>query len=193
MKKAVKIIISILTVILILTALASAVYFGFKKFSIIQIEKKRISVSSQIEKVAELTVYKNTYSDIVSIKKSAAKGLAKSYSIIRYTGVIRAGIQDASGIKLEFSEDGKSIKAVLPHSQILGNGIVEQEVFDEKQNVFVPITTEEIFAEITKGMSQSEDRLVHSGLLKEADLYSKELVKAFLLAAGFEEVTVELY
>ncbi len=193
MKKAVKILIKIAVILAAAAVLAAAAYFGWKKLTSIQIEKKRVSVSNQIEKVAELTVYKNTYSDIVSIKKSAVAGLAKSYSIVKYTGVIRAGIQDASRIKLDFSEDGKTVKALIPHSEILGNGIIEQEVFDEKQNIFIPITTEEIFTEIEKGMELSEERIIHSGFLSEADLRSKELVTVFLMTAGYQNVIVDLY
>lgn len=193
MKKAVKVLIKIFVILVIVAALAAGAYFGWKKFTIVQIDKKRTSVSNQIEKVAELTVYKNTYSDVVAIKKSAAKGLAKSYSIVKYTGVIRAGIEDATRIRLDFSEDGKTIKALLPHSQILGNGIIDQEVFDEKQNIFIPITTEEIFTEIEKGMELSEERLIHSGFLTEADIHAKELVSAFLMAAGYQNVIIELY
>lgn len=193
MKKAVKIIIKTAVILVSVAAIAAAAYFGWKKLAFIKIEEKRISVSNQIEKVAELTVYKNTYSDIVSIKKSAAAGLAKSYSIVKYTGVIRAGIKDASRIKLDFSEDGKTIKALIPHSEIIGNGIIEQEVFDEKQNIFVPITTQEIFTEIEKGMEFSEERIIHSGFLTEADVRAKELVTTFLMAAGYQNVIVDLY
>lgn len=186
-------IICLLLLILVASALAAGLFYTWKKITQVQIEKKRETVTSQIEKVAELTVLKNTYSDVISIKKSAVAGLAKAYSIVKYTGVIRAGVKDVSRIKLDFSQDGKSIDVLLPHAEILGNGIIEQEVFDEKTSIFVPITTQEIFDEIASAMSLSEDRLIHSGYLIEADVYAKQLMSAFLTAAGYEEINIEMY
>lgn len=193
MKNVKRTVISIILLLIAGTALSAGLFYTWKKFTRIQTEKKRETVTSQIEKVAELTVLKNTYSDVISIKKSAVAGLAKAYSIVKYTGVIRAGIKDFSRIKLNFSPDGKSIDVLLPHAEILGNGIIEQEVFDEKTSIFVPITTQEIFDEIASAMSLSEDRLIHSGYLIEADVYAKQLMSAFLTAAGYEEINIEMY
>lgn len=185
------IIIRICIFIILAAAVSIGAYFGLKKFKSVQIEKKHLAVTSQLEKVCELSVLKSNYSDVICIKKTAAAGLAKAYSIVKYSGVIRAGIKDVSLIKLSFSDDGKSVKAVIPHCQILGNGLIKQEVFDEKQSIFIPISVNEIFQEIQTGMKETQANLTQSGFLNEADQQAKLVVSSFLSAFGYDSITVE--
>ena len=166
-------------------------FYAYHQFSIVTMEKKHMTLASQIEQVAELTVLKNTYSDVVCVKKTAVGGLAKAYSIIKYKGVIRAGVKDVSQIKMSFSKDGKSITVHVPKAEVLGNGLINQDVFDEKNSVFIPITTEEIFAEINSGMQKTQEECVKDGFLDEADVQVKKVVSGLLTAAGFTEITIE--
>src|SRR5574344_1385420 len=165
-------------------------YFGIKKFFQVKVENLHKTLSSQIENVAELTTLKNNYSDVVCIKKSTAGGMAKSYSIVKYNGVIRAGVKDFSSIKINISKDAKKVTVTLHRVEVLGNGLISQEVFDEKSSIFVPITTQEIFTEIQNGMKSTQDEIVKQGFLIEAEYHLKSIVKTFLTSCGFEEIEI---
>ena len=153
-------------------------------------EKKSVIIQDQLLYCQELVSMKYRYSDIVSIKKSTKIGFSKSYSIIKYTGIVRVGIADMSACTYEVADDEKSIIVVLPQAEILGNDIVSQEVFDEQQSIFIPITLEEVFTEIEKSREDALEEIKAEGILTEAREYAKKVVRQILLNAGFEEVTV---
>ncbi len=153
-------------------------------------EKKSVVIQDQLLYCQELVSMKYKYSDIVSIKKSTKIGFSKSYSIIKYTGIVRVGIADMTACKYEVSEDEKSIVITLPPVEILGNDIVSQEVFDEQQSVFVPITLEEVFNEIEKSREDALDEIKAEGIMQEAKEYARKVVRQFMLSAGFEDVIV---
>lgn len=153
-------------------------------------EKKTIVIQDQLLYCQELVTMKYKYSDIVSIKKSTKIGFSKSYSIIKYTGIVRAGIADMTACTYEVSADEKSIVITLPPVEILGNDILSQEVFDEQQSVFVPITLEEVFNEIEKSREDALDEIKAEGLLDDAKEHARKVVKQIMLSAGFEDVIV---
>ena len=146
-------------------------------------------VTQQLLSVQELITQKYRYSDIITLKKSL--GFSKSYSIVKFTGIIRAGIEDLSSIKYKISSDKTAITLNLPHAKVLGNEIVAQSVFDEKRSVFVPITVQEIFDEIDSVRNSIAEEVVGEGLLDEADSEAKKAVTQMMYALGFESVIVE--
>lgn len=155
-------------------------------------EKKEIHeamVTQQLLSVQELITQKYRYSDIITLKKSL--GFSKSYSIVKFTGIIRAGIEDLSSIKYKISSDKTAITLNLPHAKVLGNEIVAQSVFDEKRSLFVPITVQEIFDEIDSVRNSIAEEVVGEGLLDEADSEAKKAVSQMMYALGFESVIVE--
>ena len=175
--------------------LAAAGVFGYmtyRKMFDVRIERTHQALTNQVIHVAELTAIKNSYSDIVSIKKSAAGGMAKAYSIIKFSGVIRIGVEDLTRSEISISGDGKEVTIKVPHCAILDNTLVSQEVFDEKKSVFVPITTQEIFDEINLAMADYGLAAERNGLVKEADSRLIELVSATVKGFGFEKVYVKL-
>ena len=131
---------------------------------------------------------KYRYSDIVTLKKTS--GLAKSYSIVKYTGIVRAGISDITLSDYEISEDGKSIKIILPEAEILGNDIVNQEVFDEQHSIFVPITLDEVFNELEKSREDALEEIIQDGIITDAKEHAKNIVRQIFISAGFDEVVV---
>ncbi|MBQ0039526.1 MAG: DUF4230 domain-containing protein [Treponema sp.] len=180
---------------LLILVVAFGAVFGFmsyRKMFETKIEKTHQALTNQVLHVAELTTLKNTYSDIVSIKKRGAGGMAKSYSIIKYSGVIRVGVEDLSKSEISIENNGKDVVIKIPHCEILDNTLVSQEVFDEKTSIFVPITTQEIFNEIQMAMADFSLAAERRGLLKEADSHLSELVTATVKGFGFEKVTVKL-
>lgn len=157
----------------------------------VQTEKLHESVSRTLEHSAELSLYKMKYTDVIAIKKQAAYGMVKSYSIIKYSGIIRAGIKNTDEIQFAVSDDRKTLHLLLPHAEFLGNDILSQEVFDEKQNIFIPITTQEIFTEIETAKEESAQEILAGGLLQDTDKRAAEYLSHLMSALGFETVTVE--
>jgi len=179
---------------IILTSIAVCVvagilFFAYRRITFVRAEKKQMALANEITKVAELTVLKNRYSNVVCIKKSAVFG--HSYIIVKFTGVLRAGIKDVSLIKVKFSPDFKSATVRLPACEILGNGLINQELFDEKRSVFVPIGTEELFSEIQSGMEKTAASCVDDGFLEEANVQVREIIMDFLSAYGITDVTID--
>lgn len=126
------------------------------------------------------------------LKKSEVLGLVKSYTIIRYSGTIRAGIDDFSASSFTVSPDRTSIKVRLPPVTILGNDISLMEVFDERKNIFAPISSREIFQEIDNAKNKIEQTLIVQGLIQEAEVQSVLVIRRLLSAMGFKSVEVEL-
>ena len=180
----------IFSALIITAVIIGLAFFGFKKFNERRYQKMSVLVEKETVRCAELCTVKTTYSEIVTLKKQAILGVARSYSIIRYSGIVRAGIADATQITTDISEDLKSITISLPHSTILGNEIRDFEIFDEQRNLFVKIDTADILSEIDKSRIETGEKLKEEGILDEADAHAETLFTNFFQAMGFE--TVEL-
>lgn len=178
----------IIIILFLLIVLLGGGYFVFqKKFT----PKKEVNVAivmSQLTLCQELVTAKNRYSDIVTVNKS--KWMGKSYTIVKYTGIIRLGISDITQSDIEIFNDGKSLKIKLPDVEVLGNDIESQEVFDESHNIFIPITLDEVFTELEKSKTNTLEELIDDGILDEARINAKRIIQNIMLAAGFEEVIV---
>ena len=184
-----KIVLRVVTILLIAGIVLGALYFGYSRFIVVKSENKTALVDRQLSFCQELVTAKYRYSDIISLKKTS--GFAKSYSIIKYTGVIRAGIADFTDVSYSISLDGKSITLNVPEAEILGNEIVSQSVFDEKKSVFVPISTQEIFDEIEKAKAEAVEDMIAEGVLDDARDYAIRIITQFMLALGFEDVRIK--
>ena len=183
-----KILLRICIIILLALVVLGAGYFGLKRFTVVKSETKLAMVDKQLSFCQELVTAKFRYSDIITMKKTS--GFAKSYSIIKYTGIIRAGIADVTDISYSVSLDGKTITLSVPSAEILGNEIVSQSVFDEKQSIFIPISTQEVFDEIEKAKAEALEEMIAEGVLEEARDYAVKIITQFMLALGFEEVKI---
>ena len=184
-----RIILRIVTIIVIALIVLGGGYFGLKRFTTVKTENKLALVDRQLSYCQELVTAKYRYSDIITMKKTS--GFAKSYSIIKYTGLIRAGLADITDVSYSVSLDGKTITLTVPAAEILGNEIVSQSVFDEKQSVFVSISTQEVFDEIEKAKQAAVEDMVAEGILDDAREYSVKIITQFMLALGFEEVRIK--
>lgn len=182
--------VKIIFALVLAAALGGAGYFGWKKFTAVKAERLRGMVTRELNFCAELVVTKASYSEIVSIKKSAIAGMARSYSIVRYGAVIRMGIGDITQAAVYVSPDSKSVYVDLPELAVLGNDITDFEVFDEGRSIFVPIQTQEIFDEIKKSQDEVLARILETGLRQESEEHAKSLITRVLSAMGFEFITV---
>ena len=183
-----RILLRIVTIVVIALIVLGGGYFGFRRFTTVKSESKLALVDRQLSYCQELVTAKYRYSDIITLKKSA--GFSKSYSIIKYTGLVRAGLADITDVSYSVSLDGKTITLTVPKAEVLGNEIVSQSVFDEKQSVFVPISTQEIFDEIDRAKDQAVEDMIAEGILEDARAYSVRIITQFMLALGFEEVKI---
>ncbi len=191
MKKAVAFFLKIFFLLILAAGIFTGGFFSWQKIMQVKTEKLRESVSRTLEHSAELSLYKMKYTDVIAIKKQAAYGMVKSYSIIKYSGIIRAGIKNTDDIQFIVSEDRKMLHLIVPCAEILGNDILSQEVFDEKQNIFIPITTQEIFTEIETAKDASEKEIIAGGLLQDTNKRTEEYLSHIMSALGFETVTIE--
>lgn len=149
-------------------------------------------VSNELLYCAELTTVKAVYSDIVSLKRTEVLGLAKSYSIVRYTGVVRAGIDDISSAVFTISEDRRTVKVTLPPITLLSNDISSMEVFDEHKNIFAPISSREIFEEIDTAKNKVEQTFIAKGLIEDAQVQAVLTIRRILSAMGFKHIEVSI-
>ena len=169
-------------------ALIFVFFVEYRRLQKVEKSTNKEVVTSSIERAAELTVLKNNYTDVVCVKKTKFNGLAKSYAIIKYTGQIRAGVPSVKDIKIQFNELLETVHVIVPHAEILSNALISQEVFDEKQNIFVPISTQEIFDEIIAGQTETEINLVNSGFLNDVDLQTRGVIKEILIGCGYSNI-----
>ena len=163
---------------------------GWQKFTEIKTEKSHALLFKELERCAELVTAKTIYTDVISIKKTRIAGLAKSFSIIKYTGVIRAGISDIRQAELSVSDGGKKAKVILPPMEILSNDISSIEVFDENKSVFVEISLKDVMEEIRFNQESSSAQILETGFLEESKNQAVKIIESVLYAAGFSEVEV---
>ncbi|MBR1535367.1 MAG: DUF4230 domain-containing protein [Treponema sp.] len=163
---------------------------GWQKLTEIKTEKSHALLFKELERCAELVTAKTTYTDVISIKKTRIAGLAKSFSIIKYTGVIRAGLSDIRQAELSVSDGGKKAKVILPPMEILSNDISSIEVFDENKSVFVEISLKDVMEEIRFNQESSSAQILETGFLEESKNQAVKIIESVLYAAGFSEVEV---
>ena len=175
--------ISLGSIVLTLAVAALGVHLYFAKLNDVSIEKQYMTIEQQLQYCQELTTIKKQYSNIVSIKKQAALGLAKSYSIVKYTGIIRVGIEDITAASIMIHDVKTTITISIPPPG---------EVFEEKQSIFVPIQTQEIFSEIQSSRQQTVTSLIDQGLLSEAQDVTRTVIQTILFAAGYKTVFIQL-
>lgn len=155
-------------------------------------EAKSAMVSQELVQCAELSTVKMYYSD-VSITTRTFLGLGKSYSIVKFNGVARAGIEDISKLETEISPDLNKITIRMPSCTLLSNDISSFEVFDESDNIFVPIQTDAIFVDIEKARDNTSITLQNDGLIKEANNHAKSILTQVFSAMGFTFVDIQIY
>ncbi len=183
-----RILLRIVTILTIVICLVVVFHSMKQKYQNPTYETKYALVEKQLSYCQELVTLKYRYSDIATIKKSA--GFSKSYSIVKYTGIIRAGIADITDISYNLSIDENKIFLKIPPAEILGNEIVKQDVFDENSSIFVPITAKEVLEEIKKSQDETCADLIAEGLLDDARNYAIHILTQFMKSVGFEEVII---
>lgn len=178
----------LIIILVLLCMLFGMGYFGFKKGSETTITKSYAMVKESLTYWQEFVTLKYRYSDIVSVKKE--NFFSASYTLVKYTGIVRAGIPDITACEIVVSPDGKQLTIKLPAAEILGNEIESQEVFDERHSIFVPLTMGEIFTEIENSKDIALEEILQQGILEEARAYAAKILQQVFHTAGFETVEI---
>jgi hypothetical protein len=146
--------------------------------------------ASAISRIAELSVLEYRYTDVMELNRKFVVGGA-STSLVRFSGVVKAGIPDATAVRADYDGDAGKIEINLPRSSIIENvvDVGTVKIWDIKRNIFVPIKTELKLQEITAFKDKVARELEASGFLAEADARAAEIVSS--LYSGFgAQVTV---
>lgn len=185
-----RIVLRLVTLVVAAALIFLGARFALREMTRVRVEKRHAMVERTLSECAELVVYKMRYSDIVTIRKKGA--LSKAFSIVRFSGVLRTGIENIKESVVELSDDGRRVRVRIPPTVLLGNEISSEEVFDEQQRLFNRITTQEVFDEIARAKDEAAEDILADGLLDESDERAIGLIKQLLLGLGFESVAVEL-
>lgn len=186
-----KLIIILALLIVLSYVLFSGYAFLSEKIAESRYQAKSAMVSKELVQCAELSTVKMIYSNIATNKKNFL-GISKSYSLVRFSGVARAGIQDISKIKTSISRDLNSIYIEMPCCVLLSNEITGFELFDESNNIFVSIPTQEILSKIEEERDKTGEILINEGLINEANNHAKSLLNQVFTAMGFTYVDVKI-
>lgn len=151
----------------------------------------QMTVESTLSTCQELVTSKYYYSQVDFIKRQNSNtNRSSSYVLLKYTGILRAGIEDLTACTFEYNEDEKSIKIYTPKIQILGNEISNYEVIDEYQKTFKTLSVKETMKELDNRKRQLENEAIESGFLQEAQSHAKLTLEKLFTAAGFTSVEV---
>ena len=118
-------------------------------------------------------------------------GMAKSYSIVKFSGVIRCGIENLGESRMYIDENGKGITLRIPAAKVLGNDIQEISVFDEQQSIFVPITTQEMLEQVEFARQDTLKKTLDSGVLAESEQQARALLTTILSNMGFLRIDIQ--
>ncbi len=143
--------------------------------------------SSSIDRIAELSVLEYRYTDVMELNRPFFVG-GGSFSLVRFSGIVKAGIRDVSRITVEYDSPNDTVRIVMPRSEILEN-IVDVEslrFWDIRRNLFVPISTEQKLQEIGVFKERVANELRESGFYEDADARSSELIRALYASIGPE-------
>lgn len=147
--------------------------------------------STALLRIAEFAVLEYVYTDVVELSRDFVIGGASS-SLVRFSGVVKAGIDDVESIKVDRAADGSRVVVKLPRSVILENtvDVTTVKFWDLKRNIFVPISDELKLNEVSLFKERVQQELVDSGFLNDADSRARELVLS-LFSVNDAEVVIE--
>ncbi len=143
-------------------------------------------LQEQLESVRELVTQKYLYTDADrgEYHKTWLFDWDMPFSdksfLIRYDGIIKAGI-DLNEVKIDVSEDTRTITVTLPPSRITDNNVPQEtiETIDIKDGLFNKVTIDDSNALIAERKQIMEQKAIERGLLTDADAEAKAVIRAF--------------
>ncbi len=182
-------IIRISSVAVAVLAVAGATWFAADRAARGAEEKRRLAAfdnltANVIERIAELSVLEYRYTDVMELQRKFIIG-GQSSSLVRFSGVVKAGIADVSAVNARWDRQTDTVRVSVPRSTIVSNEVDVStiRIWDLKRNLFVPISTDFKIQEIAAFRDQVASELEASGFLDEANARAEEVIGS--LYAGF--------
>lgn len=156
-----------------------------------------IQVTTDIQSIGELATIKYIYKDMGKFENSEKfKGFnipltTKSF-ILSWNGTIKAGV-DTNEITLNIDENLKKITINLPKAKILSHETDQSsiEIFDEKNNIFNPITLDDYSNFFDESKHNIEQQATESGILDDALQNAQSMITQSLnLVPNIEYYTI---
>lgn len=144
-----------------------------------------LATASQMYTVVEKVASNSKLFDTIDIPFS------ENFFILTYTGTVKAGVNlDEAQISL----DGTTVKVELPQATILSDAIDTSSfnVLHEQNNVFNPISVEDVTQYIDKSRQEAEAAAISGEVIAEAQANAESSIRALLEAALPEGYTLEV-
>jgi hypothetical protein len=166
-------------------------------------------ITSKLEEISELASNKYEYSNVLILESKKEKfgveiPLTQSIRVIRFEGVIKAGI-DFSDIEIIKEEENTTVSndtdtkndtsesptssvvenkfiINIPNSKILDNYVDTDKTVIEniKRDILSEDISQEVIESINDSKNEIEDELVESGFLEDSNEHVLKVIKTFL-------------
>jgi len=143
-------------------------------------------IRAEMQEIGELATVEYLYTDVAQYsdpKQLFGRDVpftTKSF-IIKWDGVIKAGV-DITQITVALDLRQKEITVRMPAAQILSHETIldSYETLDEKDNVFNPISIDDIRLVDAAGQTAMEQRAIENGLLDKALENAKSIISGLI-------------
>lgn len=175
-----------------------------KEVPVETIIEKEIQISGEtirdsMANIGELCTAEYSYTHVENVDSSREiKGFKIPFTtasfIYSYDGVVMAGI-DFTKIQIEKNDIQKIITVVLPDVEIIASDIDQNsfQLYDEKNNIFNPISVSDMADSITDLKNSEEKRAVEKGLFDRARANAILLTENFMHGSyDVEEYKIEV-
>lgn len=150
-------------------------------------------MQEKLRAIGELATEEYTYTEVASYDRSKSVELfgqnvniplTRTSFIYSYDGAIKAGI-DFTAVTVEKDDTLKRVTVRLPKAKILSSELFLDSfrLYDEKNNIFNPITVESVTETNHLLQENAEARAVEKGLLERADEHARALIRSVLESA----------
>lgn len=142
-------------------------------------------VMRKLESIGQLVTYSYEYANEHKIKDTKQifgmniPGTTHTI-ILRYKGIIKAGYE-VKDIDVRVDNGAKNIRITLPDVKVTDNYIDTDSLeYTEQNNVFNPISGDEITAELDAIKAEELEEAINAGLFDKAEGNAKELIGGLL-------------
>lgn len=196
--------IKLLSIVLVVALLCGAGYLLYNRFvdnvsdksehettTNVEVVKEKLEATAELNTGSYLCTDVLTKSDSKKFKDWEIPFTEKSF-IISYDGTVKAGIKDLT--KAEVEENGDTIIVKLPKVEITGADIDNDsfQKLDESNNIFNPISVEDINNAQKELKDKMIDRAVEKGVLDIAKSNAETVLGGMLASpTGEYEVKIE--
>ena len=188
--------VKIVSLIIIIALVVGGGYLAYKHFvgnifggaghetvSSVEVVKEKLEATAELNTGSYLCTDVITKADSRTFKDWKIPFTEKSF-IVQYDGIVKAGIKDLT--KADVSQDEDMIIIKLPDVEITGIEIDNDsfEKLDESNNIFNPITVEDLNKAQKNLKEEMYQRALEKGILDMAKSNAEEVLKGMLSGAN---------